>query len=142
MKRFLEQLCDELVYVSDKTEGNTIIINCNVIKLDYYIRGYTKRILKDINYGDKFVILSIRLPIYYKDKNKKGSFVHPLKCCDFRSRNTKRLEQYVMDNIKESSAIGLERTFKKHVCDLSDTSILRILKKNQIQISTMKHIKQ
>ena len=142
MQKFLDQLNDNLKYISYKENGKELIINCEVEKLDYLIRGYKNRILKDINYGDKFIILSIRLPIYYKDKTKKESFVHPLKCCDFRSRNTKRLEQFIIDNIKESSAIGLERTIKKHVCYLSDSSILRILKKNQIQISTMKNLKK
>lgn len=142
MQKFLDQLNDNLKYISYKENGKELIINCEVEKLDYLIRGYKNRILKDINYGDKFIILSIRLPIYYKDKTKKESFVHPLNCCDFRSRNTKRLEQFIIDNIKESSAIGLERTIKKHVCNLSDSSILRILKKNQIQISTMKNLKK
>lgn len=129
MQKFLDQLNDNLIYISEREDGKELIINCEVEKLDYLIRGYKNRILKDINYGDKFIILSIILPIYYKDKSKKESFVHPLKFCDFRSRNTKRLEQFVIDKINESSAIGLERTIRKHVCYLSDSSILRILKK-------------
>ena len=138
MQKFLDQLNDNLIYVNDIEEEKTLKIFCEVPKLDYYIRGYKTRILKDINFGDNFVVLLIKLPIYYKDEKKKRSFVHPLSCCDFRSRNTKRLEEYIIDNIKESSAIGLERTMKKHICNLSDSSILRILKKNQIFISTMK----
>lgn len=142
MQNFLDQLNDNLIYVSDVEDGKTLRIYCKVKRLDYYIRGYKTRVLKDINFGNKFVILSIKLPIYYKDKNKKESFVHPLSCCDFKSRKTKRLEEYIIDNIKESSAIGLERTIKKHICDLSDSSILRILKKNQVYISTMKNTKK
>lgn len=142
MQKFLDQLKDDLIYISDETDDRKIVINCTVNKLDYYIRGYKKRVLKDINFGDKYVYLNIKLPIYYCDISKKKSFVHPLKCCDFRARTTKRLEQFIIDNIKESSAIGLERTMKKHICDLSDSSILRILKKNKIHISTMKNIQK
>lgn len=142
MQKFLDQLDDDLIYISDTEDGNSLTINCAVNKLDYYIRGYKYRILKDINYGDKFVTLSIKLPIYYTDSTKKKSFVHPLKSCEFRSRNTKRLEQYILDNIKETSAIGLERILKKHICNLSDSSILRILKKNHVQISTMRNIQK
>lgn len=142
MQKFLDQLDDDLIYISDVEDDNSLTINCTVTKLNYYIRGYKYRILKDINFGNKFVTLRIRLPIYYMDKSKKKSFVHPLKCCEFRSRNTKRLEQYILDNIKESSAIGLERIIKKHVCNLSDSSILRILKKKHVQISTMKNIQK
>ncbi|MCI5583637.1 MAG: hypothetical protein MR357_07980 [Anaeroplasma sp.] len=77
-----------------------MIINSEVERLDYLIRGNKNKILKEINYGDKFIILSIRLPINYKDKCKRESFVHPLKCCDFKSRNTKRLEHFIIDIIK------------------------------------------
>ena len=97
MQNFLDQLNDNLIYVSDVEDGKTLRIYCKVKRLDYYIRGYKTRVLKDINFGNKFVILSIKLPIYYKDKNKKESFVHPLSCCDFRSRKTKRLEEYIID---------------------------------------------
>ena len=101
MQKFLDQLNDNLIYISERENGDELIINCEVEKLDYLIRGYKNRILKDINYGDKFIKLSIRLPIYYKDKSKKESFVHPLKCCDFRSRNTKRLEQFIIDKFED-----------------------------------------
>ena len=73
MQNFLDQLNDNLIYVSDVEDGKTLRIYCKVKRLDYYIRGYKTRVLKDINFGNKFVILSIKLPIYYKDKNKKES---------------------------------------------------------------------
>lgn len=142
MQKFLDQLNDKLVYISDTTEKNTMIIDCTVEKLDYYIRGYKMRILKDINFGDKFVILHIKLPIYYTDKNKKKSFVHPLNCCENLSRRTKRLDNQIIENLKESSAIGLERTLNKTTCNISDTSIIRLLKKKQILLSTSKSIKK
>ncbi len=142
MQKFLDQLNDNLLYLNDEILEKTIYIDCTVEKLDYYIRGYKTRILKDMNFGDKYVVLRIKLPIYYTDKSKKKSFVHPLNCCDWKSRRTKRLDTYLLENIKESSAIGMERTLKNSICEVSDTSIIRLLKKNNLQIPTMKDIKK
>lgn len=142
MQKFLDQLNDKLIYINDEILDKTIYINCTPEKLDYYIRGYKIRVLKDMNFGDKYVVLRIKLPIYYTDSTKKKSFVHPLNCCEWKSRRTKRLDAYLLENIKESSAIGMERTLKKSICEVSDTSILRLLKKNNLKISTMKGIKK
>lgn len=142
MQKFLDQLNDKLIYINDTVENNTITINCTVEKMEYNIRGYKIRILKDINFGDKFVIINIKLPIYYTDKTRKKSFVHPLNCCDNLSRRTKRLDSHIIENLKESSAIGLERTLKKTTCNISDTSITRMLKKKRIHLATSKNMKK
>lgn len=139
MQKFLDQLNDNLIYLSEELDGNNITIKCTVEKLDYYIKDYKFRVLKDLNFGDKFITLNIKLPVYYADKiDKRKSFMHKLECCSPRARRTKRLDSFIIENIKESSAIGLERTIKKTVCNVSDSSIIRLLKKNDIPLPNMK----
>lgn len=132
MQEYLNQLSDKLIYDDHKLEENTLHIYCHILKEpSHKIHSYIIRSINDINYGNYKVILEIKCYKYYinRKENNKTVAYHP-DFIDGRSYRTKRLTDYILNHSKEISAIGLERTLK-NIANISDTTILRIIKKKQ-----------
>lgn len=131
MQTVLGLLSKALVYDEHEIMDDTIKIRCHIEPTqDQKIHSYFIRKAKDINIGDKKVVLLIKAFRYYADRktSQKTESVN-LDFIDEGSNRTKRLSKYVMNQMKENSAIGLERVLKGGVADLSDSTILRMVKK-------------
>lgn len=137
MQDFVNQLDANLTYVSHTTTDDEIQILIKQNHDEAYMKGgYYYRTIKDINYGDKKVTLKIRCNRYY-ETNKMISnkrFSQPLRFVEPKGRMTKRLYQVILLTLKETAAISAERILNKTVVNVSDTTILRILKKNNIPL--------
>lgn len=131
MQEYLEQLSSNLIYDSKKIINNVMHIYCHVKNSSSYkIHSYITRSINDINYGNYKVVLEVKCYTYYIDRklNNKTKAYQP-DFIDGRSYRTKRLTEYILNSSKESSAIGLERTLK-NIANISDSTILRLVKKN------------
>lgn len=133
MQSVLRLLSEDLVYDDHDITGDTITIRCHVEAIqDQKIHSYFIRKAKDLNIGDKKVVLLIKTFRYYIDRKANQKTVSAnLDFIDDGSNRTKRLTAYVMNQMKENSAIGLERVMKGGVANLSDSTILRMVKKKQ-----------
>lgn len=133
MQDYLNQLSDKLIYDSKKFKDNTLIITCHICKdTSHKVHSYFVRKINDINYGNYKVILYIKNYNYYIDRSSFKITSYKPDFIDGRSYRTKRLTDYILNNIKESSAIGLERNMK-NITKISDSTIIRIVKKKSTQ---------
>ena len=88
------------------------------------------RVIQDIPYGDKKVELHLISKKYFNPSlDESLTIAEKFDFLGFTGRRTKRLENLLLNLTKEMSAIGVERTIKRDVSDVSDSTILRILKK-------------
>jgi transposase len=133
MKSVLALLSQDLVYDGHDITGDTIAIRCHIEPgPEQRIHSYYIRKVKDINIGDKKVVLWIKAFRYYSDRKSSGKTESVnLDLIDDGSNRTKRLTSYVMNQMEENSAIGLERVLRKGIVDLSDSTILRMVKKKR-----------
>jgi len=133
MQEYLNQLSDKLIYDSKELKDNTLVIYCHIKREpSHKIHSYFVRKINDINYGNYKVVLYIKNYNYYLDRTSFKITSYKPDFIDGRSYRTKRLTEYVLNSIKESSAIGLERTMKK-LAKISDSTIIRIVKKKSNQ---------
>lgn len=131
MQEYLNQLSENLIYDYKEIEDNTLYIFCHVKNTSSHkIHSYIVRSINDINYGNFKVILQVKCYTYYIDRKKDNrTIAYQPDFIDGRSHRTKRLTDYILNSSKESSAIGLERILK-NITTISDTTILRLIKKN------------
>lgn len=131
MQEYLNQLSENLIYDYKEIEDNTLYIFCHVKSTSSHkIHSYIVRSINDINYGNFKVILQVKCYTYYIDRKKDNrTIAYQPDFIDGRSHRTKRLTDYILNSSKESSAIGLERILK-NITTISDTTILRLIKKN------------
>lgn len=131
MQEYLNQLSDNLIYDKKEIIDNVIHIYCHVkIDSSHKIHSYITRSINDVNYGNYKAILNIRCYTYYIDRKKSNKTIaYQPDFIDGRSHRTKRLTNFILNSSKESSAIGLERTLK-NITNISDSTILRLIKKN------------
>lgn len=132
MQFYLDQLSTDLTYESHSQSDGVLTIRCSMSRnASYAVRGYYVRKIRDLNFGSLKVVLLVRCVKYYRDRKAgPGSFTEPLPFADIRLCRTKRLSEFILDSMRESSAIGLERTIRRNTADISDSTILRIVKKN------------
>jgi hypothetical protein len=132
MQDFLHELSPTLKFLRKEIHGKTIHIYCeSVLEDGKRVHSRVERIVKDINYGCNKVALRILWKKYFDEDPTSGKttvaetfdFIPP------RGRRTKRLDELLLSMQKEMSAIGCERFIKDNIADVSDSTILRILKK-------------
>ena len=146
MKEYLKELSNNLKYIRHELIDNTYYIYCetktkkfkhpekNIITKS--IKHKYSRKVQDISFNNKKVVLIIEVKVFvfYNLKDEKNEFVENL---DFvsdnyqRSRRTKRLEEYILDVSNLGSAVSAEKTLKRNGVKISDTSINRLIKKNE-----------
>lgn len=147
MKEYIQELSKNLRYIKHELKNDTYYVYC-VTKTkkmkhpekDIFTKSVKHRYnrkVDDISFNGKKVklIINVKIFIFNNLNDKKNSFVEPL---DFlsdnyqRSRRTKRLEKYILDVANLGSAIASEKTLKRNGIKISDTSINRLIKKNEI----------
>lgn len=131
MQEYLNQLSENLIYVRKELVDNVLYVYCNYKNTTQFkVHTYKVRKVNDINYGNYKVVLLIKVFQYYLDRKNSNRVISiQPDFIDGRTSRTRRLTEYILNASKESSAIGLERTLK-NVTNISDTTILRMLKKN------------
>jgi len=134
MQDFLNGLSTELRFIRKETHGKTIWIYCeSEHDKAKRIHSRVERIVKDINYANYKVELHILWKKYFNEDlavkkttvSEKFDFIPP------RGRRTNRLNELLLSMQKEMSAIGCERFIKENIADVSDSTILRIVKKTK-----------
>lgn len=135
MQQYLNQLSNNLIYIKHEIIDNKISLFCETkVNINMRVHSRKIRVVQDIPYGNYKVELHIITKKYFStDKTGKLTTAEKYDFLGYTGRRTKRLEDYLLNMSKEMSAIGVERTIKKNIADVSDTVILRILKKNEIQ---------
>jgi len=134
MQDYLNQLDPNLRYIQHKIQNNIVKIYCETKPLKARpVHSRKERVIKDIPYGDYKVELHLITKKYFNlDADAKTlttaeehSFLNSTK------RRTKRLDDLILRLCSEMSTIGCERLIRESIADVSDTSILRLLKKNE-----------
>jgi hypothetical protein len=94
-------------------------------------RRYT-RVLKDIPFGEKKVILDIKFNSYFcvNDACGKYAFTEYSDFAEPFSTRTKRLTKRILELSAGSNGIWAESYIKRNLASVSDTTINRIIKKN------------
>jgi len=142
MDEFLKGLSEGLIYVSHEEIGNTIIIKCRMARgsaacphcgaaSDKVNRRY-RRVLKDIPFGEKKVILEVEFNSYFCVNNacEKYAFTEYPDFAEPFSTRTKRLNKRILELTAGSSGTWAESYVKRNLASVSDTTINRIVKKN------------
>ena len=131
MQDYLNQLSENLIFDCKELKDNVLYIYCHIKNTSSHkIHSYMTRSINDINYGNYKVVLVVKCFTYYIDRkvNNRTIAFQP-DFIDGKTHRTKRLTDFILNSSKESSAIGLERTLK-NITNISDSTILRLIKKN------------
>ena len=132
MQEFLNGLSPKLRFIRSEQHGKTLWIYCeSELEAGWSVHSRVERVVKDINIGGNKVELHILWKKLY-NKNPLTDKTTVSEKFDFvseRGRRTKRLDELLLSMQKEMSAIGCERYIKENIADVSDSTILRILKK-------------
>lgn len=133
MKDYLKELDAGLVYIKHVIENGILKIYCESSPVpDKPIHSRQERIVRDLPYGEHKVELHIIAKKYFNPDptTKKRTIAERFEFVDGRGRRTKRLEEWLVRMSAQMSSIGLERLVRKQVVDISDSTIIRIVKKN------------
>ena len=142
MKKIIKKLDKNLKVIDYKYEGNTLIINVertnkvatcpHCEKKSSSIHSKYVRKIKDLPIQEYKVILNITTKIFFC-KNKKCStntFSEQFNFIENHSRMTKRLNERIIEISKGMSARASMPIVNNSLADISDDTILRIIKKN------------
>ncbi|MDD3122466.1 MAG: transposase family protein [Candidatus Izemoplasmatales bacterium] len=133
MNEYLRLLSPNLHYIKHEIEGNLLRIFCEQSPIEGKpVHSRKMRVVKDIPYGVYKVELHLLTKKYFNDNQtiSKKTIAESYDFINETGRRTKRLDAYILHLNKEMSTIGLERLIRKQIADVSDTTILRIAKKN------------
>lgn len=132
MQDFLNQLSNDLFYIKHEITGDTIHIYCQIKKESTRkVSSRAVRVLRDIPYGEYKTILHISIEKYEITEAKKKYISQTFTFAKPYARMTNRLNNNLLSMSSEISAIGCERQIRNNYADVSDTTILRIIKKNK-----------
>ena len=134
MQEYLNQLDANLVHIRHDIQDGVMMIYCETKPLkDRPVHSRKERVIKDIPYGDYKVELHLITKKYFNldpdAKTLTTAEEHTFLNCT--KRRTKRLDTLILKLCSEMSTIGCERLIRESIADVSDTSILRLLKKNE-----------
>lgn len=130
---YLRNLDSKLLYIKHTIEDGIMKITCETAPTeDRPVHSRQERIVKDLPLGEYKVELHILAKKYFNDNpsSKKQTIAETFDFVSARGRRTKRLDRRLLQMTGEMSTIGLERLVRKQFVDVSDTTILRIVKKN------------
>ncbi|MDP2425262.1 MAG: hypothetical protein Q8M70_02720 [bacterium] len=133
MNEYLKQLSPSICYIKHDVQGNTMRIFCEQHPIEGKpVHSRKLRVVKDIPYGEYKIELHLLTKKYFNDNPaiSKKTIAESYDFINETGRRTKRLDAYLLRLNQEMSTIGLERMIRKQVADVSDTTILRIAKKN------------
>ena len=145
MERLIKELDKNLVL----TEVENIDINCSVLLHIEYDKSYIsccpecgqptarkngahKRTVKDLPLMGRKVIFVIKVRELFCDNSccPRKTFSERFHFLGETGFRTQRLDDYAVRSFLESSAIATERLFSDKVADISNDTILRLVKKN------------
>lgn len=133
MQQYLDLLDTDLIFIKSERIDDTFKIYCESKTDDYRkIHSRKVRVIKDIPYNNLKVELHILTKKYFNEdpSSTKLTTSEKFNFINTTGRRTKRLDEYILNLCAETSAIGCERIIKNKIADVSDSSILRLLKKN------------
>ena len=133
MQDYLKQLDPNLLYIRHEIQDNLMSIYCETKPLkDRPVHSRKERVIKDIPYGKYKVELHLITKKYFNLDPKAKTLTTAEKHGFLNStkRRTKRLDELILKLCSEMSTIGCERLIRDSIADVSDTSILRLIKKN------------
>ena len=127
MQEFLEGLKGNLIYIKHYYKDKTLHIYCET-KIDPKIKIHEKqeRVVKDLPFGEYKVELHILSKRFYVSEENRKTVSEKF---EFTGRRKKRLDDKIMEINKETNTIGAERLMRENFADISDTTILRMIKK-------------
>lgn len=125
---------DDILFINiERTNKSDICPCCG--KKSTNIHSKYIRTIKDLPIQEYKVILNITAKIFFC-KNKSCSvntFAEQFDFIESHSRMTTRLKNKIVDDAKGMSARASKETINKSVAKISDDTILRLLKKNNIE---------
>lgn len=134
MQSFLNQLDENLIFIKSEIIDNAIKIFCEFKLIEGKLVHSRKiRVIKDIPFGSLKVELHLLSKKYFNDDPTldKLTVAEKVNFIGESKRRTRRLDEYILNTCKEMSAIGCERFIKENIADVSDTTILRLIKKKR-----------
>ena len=134
MQSFLTQLDKNLLFTKSELIDKTIKVFCEFKPLKgRLIHSRKMRVIKDIPFGNLMVELHLLSKKYFNDDPTidKLTIAEEVNFVGDSKRRTRRLDEYILKTCKEMSAIGCERFIRENIADVSDTTILRLIKKNK-----------
>jgi len=134
MQTYLNSLDSKLIFIKSEITKDVFKIYCE-LKHDKNKKVHSRkvRVIKDIPYNNLKVVLHILTKKHFNEdpSSNKLTTSETLEFVNGTGRRTKRLDEYIINLCKEMSAIGCERIIKNKIADVSDSSILRLIKKNE-----------
>ena len=130
MQEFLNELSLDLNYIKHETKDGIYHIYCeskNTEKKPVHARQ--ERVVRDLPFGGKEVMLHIISKRYYSDDG--STYAEDFDFLNYTGRRTQRMDDKIIESNMEGSVVGTERTLKKLGINISDTTIIRLLKKNK-----------
>lgn len=134
MQSYLNDLDSNLIFIKKEIINGTIYIFCESINYDNKaVHSRKTRVIKDIPYGEFKVELHIISKKYFNinPNINKLTVSETFEFINSTGRRTKRLDELILRTCKEMSAIGCERYINEKISNVSDSSILRLIKKNE-----------
>lgn len=134
MQSFLNQLDTNLLFIKSEIIDKTIKVFCEFKPLKgRLVHSRKMRVIKDIPFGNLMVELHLLSKKYFNDDSTldKLTVAEEVGFLGNSKRRTKRLDEYILNVCREMSAIGCERFIRENIADVSDTTILRLIKKNK-----------
>src|SRR5690625_3629887 len=134
MQKFLNQLDENLLFIKNELSENTLKIYCELKQIeDKSVHSRKIRVIKDIPFGQYKVELHFLSKKYFNDNDdiNQLTIAEEVSFLDTSKRRNKRLDDYILNACKGTSAIGCERFIRENLADVSDTTILRLIKKNE-----------
>lgn len=125
-----EYINDDLVITVERT-NKTAICPCCRKKSNNVHSKYT-RTIKDLPIQDSKVILKIITKIFFcKNQNcETNTFAEKFDFIESHARMSKRLKNRIVDISKGMSARASKAVINNGIADISDDTILRLIKKN------------
>jgi hypothetical protein len=130
MEQYLRDLDENLIYDSHETTADGVIIRAH-LRRDETRRRHSKqmRIVRDLPYGGRKVTLYVEVGRYFAECGGRRTEMERLSFVSPTRRRTKRLDDSILKMQREMGAIGCERMIRPGYADVSDSTILRIVKK-------------
>ena len=131
MQEFLNELSRDLIYIKHEIKKGVCHVYCESKNIDNKpVHARQERKIKDLPFGDKAVELHIISKRFYKE-NGIGTYAEAFNFINSTGRRTRRMDKKIIESNIEGSVVGTERTLKNIGISVSDSTILRMLKKNE-----------
>ena len=143
MDTLIKKLCNDLTVTGSEYVGDTMELHVEYVPEHISCcpkcgqpskRRHSAHIrrIKDLPIQEYKVVLVLNVREYFCDNKECPQKIFAEKydfLCSTGTR-TQRLDDYLLNTALDSSAIGTERLVREKIADVSNDSILRIIKKN------------